>query len=186
MSMYATIADVEFMLGRTLTIYEHPHVNSLITLASALVDSETNQYAFEVGSHTVGRVVRNCRVMLSGKVASVDEVRVINKSDGSATVLVLDDDYTVRGREVFFCSGSNYFAEVDFTVDAPIPDDIVSLVAGVVSSTLSDPMLAAANAMAGAYPVSKVTSSGKVWLSGAEKAILKKYKQPRASLDIVG
>lgn len=203
MAVYATRADVEMILGRVLTASEYPHVNSLLNLASALIDAETNQYAFAPGSYTIGRTVRNRRVVLPGKIASIDAVRRINKLYGTVTNLVAGSNYNSHGREIFFISllstdsqfhGSEadylynkfIFVEVDFTVSVPIPDEVVSLAAGIVSSVISDPMLAAANAIAGSYPVAKVSSSGKVWLSASDKKILRKYKQLPPALDLIG
>jgi hypothetical protein len=203
MAVYATQTDVENMLGRSLTTSEVSHVTSLLNLASALVDAETNYYCFAPGSYAVGKAMRGRKIVLPGKVASVDAVRRVNKIYGTVTPLVNGTNYNYHGREIFFLSllsldsqfhGSDVdylynqyiFVEVDFTVSAAIPAEIVSLVAGIVSSTLSDPMLAAANAIAGSYPIGKTSSSGKVWLSASDKAILKKYKQLAPALDVIG
>ena len=203
MTVYATNADVESALGRPLTVSENLHVNALLILASALVDVDTNGYKFAPGSYTVGRNVHNRKAVLPATVASVDAVRRINQLYGTVTPMVLGSNYTVHKRIIYVLSvlssdsqfhgaDAEYlynrfiFVEVDFTVTAPIPDEIVALVAGVVASTLSDPALAAANAISGSYPVARTTSVAKVWLSASDKIILRPYRQPKMAMDITG
>jgi hypothetical protein len=203
MAVYATNADVESALGRPLSVPEGLHVNALLILASALVDSETNNYKFGPGSYTVGRRVRPNNVSmysagivrLPAIVATVDQVREVNPYTGIATILTANTNYTYRGKRlyIFGISGRftyalerSLFVEVDFTITAPVPDDIVALVAGMVASTLSDPALAAANAISGSYPVARTTSVAKVWLSASDKAILRrKYRNPKYALDLL-
>jgi hypothetical protein len=203
MTVYATNADVESALGRSLTVSENLHVNALLILASALIDVETNGYKFAPGSYTVGRNVRNRKVVLPATIATVDAVRRINQLYGTVTTLALNANYTLHARTLYVLSvlssdsqfhGSDaeylynrfIYVEVDFTVTAPIPVEIVALVAGMVASTLSDPALAAANAISGSYPVARTTSVAKVWLSASDKVILRPYKQPKMAMDITG
>ena len=76
------------------------------------------------------------------------------------------------------------FVEVDFTVTAPIPDEVAGIVAGIVASTMSGPPVGASAEHAGPFSISYVNSSGKVWLSASDKAILGRYKQPKPALDL--
>ena len=182
MTALAIVSDVEAGLGRSLATVEIPRANSLLALASAHVEAETG-YRFAPGSHTVGRKTRDGKVILPAKVAAVTAVRLVDQSTGAVTVLALTTDYTTRGRTVYGLPWG--FVEVDFTVTAAVPDEVVKLVAGIVASTLSGPPVGAASESAGTFAISYVNSSGKVWLSASDKAILARYRQPKPALDLL-
>jgi hypothetical protein len=204
MTALATTTDVEGSLGRSLTTDEIPRASSLLTLASAHVESSpVTGYRFAPGAYTVGREVRSFKIRLPGKVATIAAVRSIDPRTGAATVLVAGTNYNNRGSTLYLIAGyggynweSTFavgpararmfrtFIEVDFTVTAPVPDEIVNLVAGIVASTLSGPPVGASAETAGPFHISYVNSSGKVWLSASDKAILGRYKQPKPAIDL--
>ena len=204
MTALATTTDVEGSLGRSLDSTETPRATSLLTLASSAAVEEANQYRFAPGSYTVGREVRTFKIKLPGKVAAIVAVRNINQRTGDATTLTAGTNYTSRGSYLYLLTGyGGYnresafaevdfmrshmfrpFVEVDFTVTAAVPDEIVNLVAGIVASTLSGPPVGASAEHAGPFSLSYVNSSGKVWLSASDKAILGRYRVPKSALDL--
>jgi hypothetical protein len=175
-------SDVEAAIGRTLTADEVARADGLILLASAGVESFTG-FRFAPGDYTVGRRPRSGRVVLPASVATVEEVRDVDESDGTATVLVEGSDYTARGRRVYGLGGC--MVEVDFTVTAPVPEVVVALVAGVVAGTLSGPPVGASQESTGPFSISYVNSSGRVFLSASDKAVLRPYVQARPALDLL-
>ena len=181
MAALAVVSDVEAGLGRSLTTEETPRATSLLVLASAHVESgDVTGYRFAPGSYTIGRKVRDGKVVLPAKVATIAAVRAVDQSNGAVTVLT---GFTSHKRTVYGLSAA--FIEVDFTVTAAVPDEVVKLVAGIVASTLSGPPVGAASEGAGPFSISYVNSSGKVWLSASDKAILGKYKQVKPALDLL-
>lgn len=184
MTVLATAGDVEASLGRSLTFDETPRAEALLLLASTHVERVTRT-RLAPGSYTVGRRVKSGKVRLPGRVASVTAVREIDHSDGTATTLTAVTDYTTRGRVVYGL-GTRQYVEVDFTITASVPSDVVGVVAGVVASTISGPPVGVSAQQAGTYQVSYVNSSGKVWLSASDKAILSRYGagQPRSAIDL--
>ena len=99
MAALAIISDVEAGLGRSLTTAEIPRANALLALASAHVESgDVTGYRFAPGAYTVGRKVRDGKVKLPAKVATVAAVRAVDQSNGAVTVLALTTNYTTRGR----------------------------------------------------------------------------------------
>ena len=181
MTALATSTDVETAIGRTLTAEETARAGSLLLLASAAVEDATG-YRFTPGSYTVSRTARSGRVVLPGPVDSVDEVRSIDRCDGSAEVLTVVTDYTTRGRTVYGLTG---LVEVDFTTVDAVPAEVVALVAGVVAGTLSAPPVGATQETTGPYSVSYISSSGRVFLSASDKAVLRRYVQPKPALDVL-
>ena len=179
MTALAIISDVEASLGRSLTAAETTRATSLLILASAHVEAETG-YRFAPGSYTVGRKVREDKVLLPATVATVAAVRAVDQSNGSVTVLT---GFTSRQRTVYGLSAC--FVEVDFTVTAEVPAEVVGIVAGTVASTMAGPPAGAASESAGPFSISYVNSSGKVWLSASDKAILRRYKQAKPALDLL-
>lgn len=183
MTVLATREDVEAGLGRSLTADEYARADALLVLASAHVEV-TTRARFGPGPHTVGRRVRSGRVRLPGKASTVDEVRNIDECDGTATVLTVGVDYTARGRVVYGL-GSRAYVEVDFTIAEDTPAPVVEVVAGIVASTIAGPPIGTASQSAGTYQVSYVNSTGKVWLSASDKAILGRYTNPTPAIDLV-
>jgi hypothetical protein len=183
MTALATSEDVEAAIGRTLTADEITRADeNLIPLASAYVQDWTG-FRFAPGEYTVGRLARHGRVVLPASVATVDEVREIDQCDGSVTTLTLTTDYTVRGRTVYGLGSA--FVEVDFTVTDAVPVEIVALVAGIAAGSLAGPPVGASQESAGPFSISYVNSSGRVFLSVSDKAILRRYKQPKPALSIL-
>jgi hypothetical protein len=185
--IYAATADVEDALGRSLTDEELAKANHYLFLASALVAQEIDHYRVVPGTYTIGRYVNSRKVNMPGKVSSISEVRLIDPVDGSVTILVTADDYDLRGKTLYV-HGVGYnvraLVEIDFVITELVPMDIVRVTAGVVASTIAQPMTDSTAEISGAYSVSQISSSGKVWLSASDKKILERYKsQTRAALD---
>lgn len=183
MAELAMLDDVESSLGRSLSAEETPRAEKLIRLASAHVEDVTRT-RLAPGTYTVGRRVRSGKVRVPGDAATVDAVREIDQQDGTATSLTLTTDYTVRGRTIYGLFGREY-VEIDFTISAPIPDDIIDVVSGIVAATISGPPIGVSAESAGTLSVSYVNSSGKVWLSASDKAILNRYTTPRLALNLI-
>lgn len=193
MTALAIITDVEGSLGRSLTVEEFPRATALLALASSHVEAETG-YRFSPGLYTVGRKVRDGKVILPARVATVADVREVDQYDGSVAALA---GYTLHGRTLYGLSGPRpnrparqwhvgpMFVEIDFTVTAAVPDDVTGVVAGIVASTMSGPVVGTSAETAGPFSISYVNSSGKVWLSASDKAILGRYKQPKPALDLI-
>jgi hypothetical protein len=209
MTALATTADVEKSLGRSLFTEEIPRATSLLALASAHVQADSvTGYRFAPGSYTVGRTVpRMGKIRLPGKVATVTDVRRVDQWTGEVTAL---SGWTWHGSVVYrigWLSGRGMgvyglpgdglgvtfglarartplFVEIDFTIIAAIPDEIVTLVAGIVASTMSGPAVGVSAEHTGPMSISYVNSSGKVWLSASDKAILGRYKLPRPAIDM--
>lgn len=182
MTALAIVSDVEAGLGRSLTTDEIPRATALLALASAHVEAETG-YRFAPGAYTVGRRTRDGKVILPGTVATIAAVRSLDQDTGAVATLALTTDYTTHGRTLYGLRVA--FVEVDFTVTEPVPEVISQLVAGIVASTLSGPPVGAASEGAGPFSISYVNSSGKVWLSASDKAILGRYKQLKPALDLL-
>lgn len=183
MTALATSADVEVAIGRTLTADETARADQLILTASAYV-AEVTGARLAPGSYTVGRKGRT-KLRLPGKVATVAAVREIDQSDGAATTLTVTDDYTLHGSTLYGL-GARCFVEVDFTITEAAPDEIVALVAGMVAATLEAPSANVASESVGPFSRSFVGSSGRVYLSESDKAVLRRYTRPRAALDLLG
>lgn len=179
MTVLAGTTDVEKSLGRSLTAEETPRATSLLILASAHVEAETG-YRFAPGSYTVGRKVRSGKVRIPAKVAAVVAVRSVDQCSGVSVVVTT---YTPRNSVLYGLSTA--FVEVDFTVTEPIPVEVVNIVSGIVASTMSGPPVGASAEAAGPFSISYVNSSGKVWLSASDKAILRRYKQAKPALDML-
>ena len=176
--------DVATALGRTLTDAEGDQVAQLILTASAFVESRTG-YRFAPGDYTIGRKAR-ARLTLPGAVDEVTEVRKVDRRDGTAEVLVEGTDYNVRGRTLYLIDGCTCWLEVDFTVTAAVPAEIVSLVAALVASVVDAPAANVESETAGPFQVSYMTSSGRVYLAESDKAVLARYRQPRPAVDTLG
>jgi hypothetical protein len=172
MTALAIPPDVETALGRSLTAEETPRAVALLLLASAAVEEHTG-YRFAPGTYTVGRKPRGGKVRIPADVATAT-VTEVNQSTGAASVIT---GYTLRGSTLYGLKAC--WVEVVFIVTAEVPDEIATLVAGIVAATLAGPPVGAESAQAGPFQMSFVTSSGKVYLSASDKLILRRYKQPR-------
>ncbi len=189
----AVLTDVEDSMGRSLTADENMRALTLISLASAYVEATTG-YRFAPGSYTVGRRVRNGKVHLPATVASVEAVRWVDEWDGTVTDAT---GWSLHGNTIYGLEGPRrnrpvheyrraWTLEVDFTVTAPVPVVVARVVAGIVAATLLGPAVGAASETAGPFSISYVNSSGKVWLSASDKAILGRYTQPKPAIDMIG
>jgi hypothetical protein len=130
----ATSADVEAQLGRSLTSDEEERVDALLNAASVRARSRTGRQ-FTAGDYTVERSVDfRGRVRLPETVDSVSEVRAVY-NDGT-TEVIDEDAWTLRGNTIY---NLTYWCrvEVDYTVSADIPDDIIAAVAAIAASGLS-------------------------------------------------
>ncbi|EME14804.1 hypothetical protein [Rhodococcus triatomae] len=179
MTMLAAHTDIEAILEGTVPPEELDRVLGLIAVASAAVEEFTG-YRFAPGTYSVSRIVRDGRVQLAANVATVTGVRLVNERTGSVTEV---SDYVVRGSTIYNLPCGR--VEIDFTVTAPVPDEIVSLTAGIVAATLSGPPVGADQMTAGSYSVSFTASSGRVWLSASDKLVLGRYKRPAAAVVIL-
>lgn len=182
----AVQADVEAALGRSLTdANEIARANSLLVSASADVETLTGWY-FLIGSYSISRLTHgDNQIVLPGDVSAVSAVRDIDQRDGTATVLALTTDYTIRGRVIYLMQYHDLI-EIDFATNSAIPDEIVKLVAGCVAATLAAPPVGASSETAGPYSVSYIPNTGKLWLSAADKRILGRYRQPRSAIAVIG
>lgn len=204
MTLLAQATDVDDALGRSLTSDETSRATSLLALASREVEAQTN-YRFAPGSYTVGREVRTWKVKIPAAASSiVNAVRNLNPRTGEATNLTTPDNYTTHGAYIYLLTGYtgynresafaeiNYlrthmyrpFIEIDFTVTTPVPDEVINLVAGIVSCTISGPPIGVSSEHSGPSGVSYVNASGKVWLSVSDKQILNRYKQAKPAIDL--
>lgn len=130
MAALASNADVEAVIGRSLTSEEEERIDYLLGLASREARRLMRGRHFEAGSYTVARKVRNGRVQLPDLPESVDEVRVLY-SDGTDEVLDVEG-YTVRG-SVIYGLGLWCEVEVDYTTTETAPDDVVQAVASAAA-----------------------------------------------------
>jgi hypothetical protein len=129
MTALATSTDVEAVLGRTLTSPEAAKVDSALASASAAVREVTGR-RYEAGTFTVRRRVRNGTVTLDAP-ASVTGVNDID-SNGTATALT---GFTLRGFTVYNLAGCH--VEVTYTSLGEIPDEVVSVTAGIAARLLT-------------------------------------------------
>lgn len=186
----ATISDVAASLGRSvasLSVEETARATSLILSASAEVEIETGyKFAPNISPayYTIGRKPRSGRVKIPATVAVITAVREIDRVDGKVTVLTLTTDYTVYDGTIYGL-GSRCFVEIDFTVTAAIPDEIVKLVAGIVTRTLAGPPTGVESETAGPFSKSYVNNNGDVYLSKMDKLILRPYKQTKSALSMI-
>jgi hypothetical protein len=169
----ATTTDVETALSRPLTSVEDDRANQLLNIASSAVLLATGQRVFAPGDYTLTRVVRDRRVRIPATVHTVNAVRRVDDLTGAETALT---GWTARGNVIYQLRAVRTVA-VDFTVTAAIPQDVVDVVAGVVAATLSMPPVGTNSEQIGPYQVSYADSTGRVWLSKSDKAVLAKYRR---------
>ena len=185
MTALAVAADVATAIGRPLTAGdETSRATALLLLASAEVEIETG-YKFSPTTYTITRLASGCnQIVIPANVASVQAIRDINQSNGTPTTLVLTTDYTVRGK-VIYMQRTCEVIEIDFTVTAAVPTEIVKLVAGMVARTLAGPATGVQSETAGPFTKSYVNNNGDVYLSKSDKLILRRYKQPKPALKLI-
>jgi hypothetical protein len=140
MAALATSADVEAQLGRSLTSAEEERVEAALRYASVRARIRTGRQ-FTPGTYTSERSVRNGRVAMPETVASVEEVRVVY-SDGSTEVV--DEDAWVLRRNTIYGLTYHCRVEVDYTVSADVPEDIVDAVAAIAAHRVQNPGVAGA------------------------------------------
>lgn len=188
----ATTDDVAAALGRALTEAEEPRSESLLETASAAVEMAAGGYRFAPGEYVVTRVPRR-KVRIPAKVDSVESVTLVDDF-GAETVLTA---WTLRGSTVYgvlpYRASQTHFdlgepcsleVEIAFTVTEDVPAAVVSIVAGIVAATISAPPVGATSEGAGPFSISYADSSGRVWLSTSDRAILAKYRTPRSAIEL--
>lgn len=183
MTAFATSDDVEAALGRTLTDGELERVDGLLELASGQVFAETGYY-FAPGTYTIGRPARVSKLKIPANVNAVTSVKEIDQCDGTETLLTAGTDYVRRGSVLYGLRAA--WAEILFVVTAAVPTEIVALVAGMVATTLDTPGANVASDTAGPFTRSFISTSGRVYLSVSDKAALRKYKQTKPAINLVG
>lgn len=131
MTALATSADVEAVLGRTLTADESARVTGELDKASAYIRAETRR-PFDAAEVTVERKVRD-----NGTVTLVDAdtVSVVTEvgCDGTATTLT---GWTQRGNKVYRLA-PRATVEVTHTRSANVPEALVSLCAQLAAAGLT-------------------------------------------------
>jgi len=185
MTALAVAADVATAIGRPLVAgAETNRAELLLLLASAEVETETG-YKFVPTTYTITRIPDGRKqIVIPAAVASVQAVREINQSDGTSTTLALTTDYTVRGKVIYMQRACEVI-EIDFTVSAAVPTEIVKLVAGMVARTLAGPPTGIQSETAGPFTKNYVNNNGDVYLSKSDKLILRPYKQPKPALKLI-
>ena len=187
----ATSADVVKSLGRPFqSTDESARSDTLLILASTAYENVAD-YKFAPGTYTIGRRVHQGKVHLPGKKPTVTAVRMIDQLDGSVSPIT---GFTIHGSVIYGLQGvrmnhplrQSYvplFVEIDFTIDAtlaPIPPEIVTLVANCVARTLSGPPVGATGESAGPFHVSYANSSGDIYISKNDRLILSRWGGFRA------
>lgn len=175
----ATPADVATALGGTLDPAQTGRVEQLLRIASEAVLTATDGFRFEPGTYTTRRKVHGGRVRIPARVESVTTVSAVNPTTGAPTPIT---GWTLYGSTLYGVKACT--AEVTFEVTEAVPKSIADLVAGVVAATLSGPAVGAQSLGAGPFTVSFADSSGRVWFSKSDKAILARYRGPKRAIDL--
>lgn len=179
MTALATSEDVAAALGRTLTVDEYDRVDGLLETASAAVEAAAGNYRFTPGSYTITRLAHP-KIRIP---ATVDAVSAVNDIDCYGTETELTD-WTLRGSTLYGVVASGREVEIAFTVTADVPVEVAQVTAGIVAATLGSPPVGASSQQAGPFSVSYADSSGRVWLSASDRAILAKYRTPRHAIEL--
>jgi hypothetical protein len=133
----AAKADVETVLGRTLTAAEDAKLAGALAAASRLVRTVTGR-RYEVGTFTVRRRVRDCQVVLDSP-TSVGTVAHVC-FDGTAETLT---GWVLRGDIVYGIRNGGGWVDVTYTVATPtppavlVPADVVAIVAAITARRLT-------------------------------------------------
>lgn len=135
MTALATSADVEAQLGRSMTSAEEERVEAVLRAASVRARIRTGRN-FTPGDYTSERSVRRGRVTLPEAVATVTEVRGVY-SDG--TTQVIDSDAWTLRRNTLYGLTCWCLVEIDYTVSADVPEEIVDAVAAIAATRLENP-----------------------------------------------
>ncbi len=176
----ASTTDVGNAMGGPLTTAQATRATSLLVIASSFVATHTG-FRFAAATYTIGRCASG-KVKIPAMTPTAIVVRQINSYTGAATTLILGTDYTVRGRTIYSLHGE---VEVDFTTAASVPTTIKELVAGMVAATMSGPAAGVQSETAGPFQVSYIASSGKVFLSASDKAVLGPWVQPKTAIVVL-
>lgn len=180
MPALATLDDVAAALGRSLTDSETDRVTGLLETASAAVEQAAGNYRFAAGSYTPTRVAHR-KLRIPGAVAAVSAVNEVD-CDGTETALT---GWVLRGSTLYGVDTCEREVEISFTVTADVPAEVVQVTAGIVAATLGAPPVGASSEQAGPFLVSYADSSGRVWLSASDRAVLGKYRTPRRAVELV-
>jgi hypothetical protein len=188
MANLITVSDVEVRLGRSLTFAEAAKVEALIEDASALVVNYTGQN-FTAGTSTNMLQVRKGSVKLSQH--PVTAVNTVTNIDGDDVPFSWNGHHTVA-------VPSDLLANYDYAIVnydhgyASTPDDVVSVVAGLVVRTFSiapDAANGITQQTTGPFSVSYAAWAvgGQLVLSPTDQNILSKYKnRVVGSIEILG
>ena len=191
----AAAADVEAVIGRTLTAAENARVDHFLAQASARVRRECTGVAFTQATGTLKLRVRDGRIRLPLRpVLAVTAVRGICP-DG--TVIDLPGWQWITGTLVEWIwpneaylpprfpypwqGGALDWAEVDCTVGYDqVPAEITGLVAELVARVLphSAGVAGLRNQSVGPYTAGYTATAGQIALTDEDKAILALYRQP--------
>lgn len=132
MTALAAQADVETVLGRTLTAAEVTALPGALAKASRVVRAVTGR-RYEAGTFTVRRRTWGGQAVLDCAPTTVDEIVYVN-ADGTETELT---DWTLRGDLVYgLCPR---WVEVTYTVDEPVvvPPEVVGVCAALAARSLT-------------------------------------------------
>lgn len=187
-STLATVADVQTLLGRSLSSEEATRANGMLALASASCRAEARQ-EFELKQRTyIARPLGGLIRLHERPVVSVDTVRLINDDgtvgvglagwtfDGVDTVNVGDitgivingpEDWEPNSVEVTYSAG---YAEV--------PGDVMWVCADMVRMALLAPAAPVVSEQIGAYSyrLNDSAASGAVGMNADHRKILHRYR----------
>lgn len=175
----ATTTDVETVLGRSLSAEEEAKANLLLAQVSEAVTNEAGGYRFAPGTYTIARKVGRGRVRIPAVVDSVEEVRSLDSETGLTEVLT---GWTLRRSTLYAVDACE--VEIDFTVTEAVPPAIISIVALACVGSMTTQQ-GVTQAVAGVYSMSYVDSAGRVWLSGTDKAIARRYRLPAKAVALL-
>jgi hypothetical protein len=187
-STLATVADVQTLLGRSLSSEEASRAAGMLKLASSSVRAEARQ-SFSVDTYIfiakpLGGLVR----LHERPVVSVDAVRLIN-DDGSVGVGIAGwtfngvDTINVGDITGIVINGPEDWepdsVEVTYTAGwAEIPEDITYVCADMVKTALLAPMAPVVTEQIGAYSyrLNDNAANGAVGMNADHRKILHRYR----------
>lgn len=177
MTALATVADVEARLGRSLSVDEIAKAEVLLEDASALVVSYTGQKFLPEQSVNLLRV-KSKKVHLTQRPATA--INGVTDPEGNEISFVWDGFQTLKIECSSAASQSNVIVDYDHG-NATVPQDVLSVVAGMVARTISIPTEAAAGVQQQTVGPFSVTFAnwavgGQVLMSPADREVLNRYK----------
>lgn len=130
MSALATSADVEAVLGRSLSVEESERVEAALAKASAFVRADTGR-RFEAGEVQVRRRARGGRILLDDP-ESVESVTAVSACGDVAEVT----GFTFRAPYLYGLADGWY--EVGYTAAGSVPDDVAAVVASMAARNVTN------------------------------------------------